>query len=171
MFVQLTPARMVNMEVHVTGSVLITVRLPGVVKMMVNVNVKMVIMDWDVNRSVLLTVVFLYVIKTMGLVADVSMDSMAHIVTKHVLYIVNIQDVISRMVTVNVMMDIMERAVNGVVPRTVIILVIKPQGHVLMAAKTAFMVLTAAKHVLNIVNILDVNKEMVDAYVTMVISE
>ena len=137
---------------------------------MASVTVKMAIMDWDVTRCVLLTVI-LYVIKQQELVTDVTGDFMAHTATRYVLYIVNIQYVTSRMASVTVKMAIMERVVNGVVPRTVIILVIKPQGHVLKAAKTAFMVLTAAKHVLNIVNILDVNKEMVDAHVTMVILE
>ena len=84
---------MVNMGVHVTSSVLLTVRLSGVVKMMVNVNVKMVIMDWDVTRCVLLTVILVYVIKTLGLVTDVNMAFTVHCVTKHVQYTVMIQDV------------------------------------------------------------------------------
>ena len=43
---------MVNMDVHVISSVPLTVKLPGVVKMMVHVHVKMVILVWDVTRYV-----------------------------------------------------------------------------------------------------------------------
>ena len=93
MLLQLKHVRMVNLEVHVISSVLLTVRLSGVVKMMVTVNVKMVIMDWDVTMCVLLTVILLYVIKTPGHVADVTMDFTVHGVTKHVQYTVMIQDV------------------------------------------------------------------------------
>ena len=73
--------------------------------------------------------------------------------------------------TVNVKMVIMEKAVNGVAPGTVIFLVIKPLEHVLMVAKTIFMVLTVAKLVLNIAYILDVNRELVYAHVNMAIME
>ena len=72
------------MEVYVPSSVLLTVRLPGVIKMTVTVNVKMVIMDWNVTICVLLTVILLYVIKTQGLVTDVNLDFTVHGVTKHV---------------------------------------------------------------------------------------
>ena len=75
---------MVNMDVHVISSVLFTVRLSGVVKLMVTVNVEMVIMDWDVTRCALLTVIG-DVIKTQGLVTDVSRDFMVYTATKHVL--------------------------------------------------------------------------------------
>ena len=43
---------MVNMDVHVISSVPLTVKLPGVIKMMVHVHVKMVILVWDVPRYV-----------------------------------------------------------------------------------------------------------------------
>ena len=92
-------------------------------------------------------------------------------VASSVLLTVRLPGVIKMMVTVNVKMDIMERAVNGAVPETVIFLVIKPQGHVQMVAKTVFMVLTVVELVLNIVNMLNVNREMIFAHVTMVIMD
>ena len=68
------------MEVHVTSSVLLTVSLSGVVKIMVTVNVKMVIMNWDVTRCALVTVI-LDVTKQQGPVPNVIRDFMAHTVT------------------------------------------------------------------------------------------